>query len=63
MNYALQKISQETQDTGETEDGEKWWHHLTAYQIYTRSFCDSNGDGIEIFRELSVSWIIFRNWG
>ena len=23
MNYALQKISQETQDTGETEDGEK----------------------------------------
>lgn len=50
MNYALQKISQETQDTGETEDGEKWWHHLTAYQIYTRSFCDSNGDGIGDFQ-------------
>ena len=23
MNYALKNISQETQDTGETEDGEK----------------------------------------
>ena len=28
----------------------KWWHHLTAYQIYTRSFCDSNGDGIGDFQ-------------
>ena len=24
----------------------KWWHGLVAYQIYPKSFCDSNGDGI-----------------
>ncbi len=24
----------------------KWWHNKVAYQIYPKSFCDSNGDGI-----------------
>ena len=24
----------------------QWWHGKTAYQIYPKSFCDSNGDGI-----------------
>ena len=23
----------------------KWWHDKVAYQIYPKSFCDSNGDG------------------
>lgn len=24
----------------------RWWHEKNAYQIYPKSFCDSNGDGI-----------------
>lgn len=24
----------------------KWWHEKIAYQIYPKSFCDSNGDGV-----------------
>ncbi|WEM45889.1 alpha-glucosidase (plasmid) [Photobacterium sp. DA100] len=24
----------------------KWWHNSVVYQIYPRSFCDTNGDGI-----------------
>ena len=24
----------------------KWWHDKVAYQIYPKSFQDSNGDGI-----------------
>ncbi|KNG93421.1 hypothetical protein ATO11_13440 [Pseudaestuariivita atlantica] len=25
---------------------QRWWHDATGYQIYPRSFADSNGDGI-----------------
>src|SRR5690554_7880301 len=33
--------------TSEAEIAEqKWWHDATVYQIYPRSFSDSNGDGI-----------------
>lgn len=24
----------------------KWWHEKVAYQIYPKSFCDANGDGV-----------------
>ena len=24
----------------------KWWHNKVAYQIYPKSFYDTNGDGI-----------------
>lgn len=64
MNYALQKISQETQDTGETEDGEKMVASFNSVSdLYNEVFVTVTETVLEIFRELSVSWIIFRNWG
>ncbi len=30
----------------ETANTRRWWHGATIYQIYPRSFADSNGDGI-----------------
>ncbi|KAJ1528710.1 hypothetical protein ONE63_007103 [Megalurothrips usitatus] len=29
-----------------TAEEELWWHHAVIYQIYPRSFKDSNGDGV-----------------
>ncbi len=36
----------------------KWWHDKVAYQIYPKSFLDTNGDGIGDLRELFLNWII-----
>ena len=29
-----------------TPDRRRWWKEAVVYQVYTRSFCDSDGDGI-----------------
>ena len=33
-------------DNGGTVMEKKWWHDKVAYQIYPKSFLDTNGDGI-----------------
>src|SRR6202012_232294 len=30
----------------------QWWRGAVIYQVYVRSFCDSNGDGVGDFRGL-----------
>ena len=32
--------------SGTTRDDQAWWRDAVIYQVYPRSFADSNGDGI-----------------
>ena len=52
----------------------KWWHSSVVYQIYPRSFCDSNNDGIgdlkgiisklDYLKELGIDviWLYDEYW-
>lgn len=41
----------------------KWWHEKTAYQIYPKSFCDTNGDGIGDIRGIINKLDYLENLG
>ena len=42
----LNRYADETIPPDKSRITEKWWKEAVVYQIYPRSFCDSNGDGI-----------------
>lgn len=42
----LLNSEQDRPDGGDGELIKKWWKEAVFYQIYPRSFCDTNGDGI-----------------
>src|SRR6202047_2761301 len=35
-----------SQKTDLDAEGHPWWHHAVFYEVYPRSFADSNNDGI-----------------
>lgn len=41
----------------------KWWKEAVVYQIYPRSFCDSNGDGIGDIRGIISKLDYLKNLG
>ena len=41
----------------------KWWHNKTAYQIYPKSFMDSNGDGIGDIKGIISKLDYLKNLG
>ena len=41
----------------------KWWHEAVVYEIYCKSFCDSNGDGIGDLRGVMSKLHVLRDLG
>lgn len=48
LDTLIKMINNETEsvDTSETDIKPAWWKEAVFYQIYPRSFCDSNNDGM-----------------
>jgi alpha-glucosidase len=40
------------------KEGHQWWQHAVFYEIYPRSFADSNNDGVGDLKGLPQSSII-----
>jgi hypothetical protein len=39
-------LAASAQNNAVDEEGHQWWQHAVFYEIYPRSFADSNNDGI-----------------
>ena len=45
------------------EEQRAWWKECVVYQIYPRSFQDSNGDSIGDLNGIRAAWITIRDLG
>jgi len=46
LSFLLSAASAQTAAKGVDSEGHEWWQHAVFYEIYPRSFADSNNDGI-----------------
>jgi alpha-glucosidase len=46
LPFDLQKAAAQAQPAAASQSADPWWKHAVVYEIYPRSFQDSNGDGI-----------------
>lgn len=40
----------------------KWWQNSVIYEIYPKSFYDTNGDGIGDLKGVEKNYHILKNW-
>ncbi|MEA5116542.1 MAG: alpha-glucosidase, partial [Propionicimonas sp.] len=53
VDALLGLVTQHTEPVPDGEPSQAWWREAVFYQIYPRSFCDANGDGIGDLRGIS----------
>ena len=41
----------------------KWWHEAVGYEIYCKSFCDSDGDGFGDLQGVKSKLGVLRDLG
>ncbi|MEO5681161.1 MAG: hypothetical protein ABIQ88_00905 [Chitinophagaceae bacterium] len=58
--FVLTLLSAQSQNTSFADA--KWRKEAILYQLYPRSFKDSNGNGMGIFRALSPNGITLAHW-
>ena len=53
---SLSLVAASAQNPGKAVDaeGHQWWQHAVFYEIYPRSFADSNNDGVGDLKGISV---------
>jgi alpha-glucosidase len=69
---ASQPLEPDTAAASREPVADRWWRDAVVYQVYVRSFCDENGDGIgdlagvrarlEYLRDLGVEALWFNPW-
>ena len=45
-----------SQPTSRDAEGHEWWQHAVFYEIYPRSFADSNNDGVGDLKASPRRW-------